>query len=281
MQRAADIDSGRSEKRIGKAAADDEHVDFLKERFEHRQLGGHLGARHDGDERSRRILQRPLERVELADEQRTCAGDRRELCYAVRARLRAMRRAEGIHHEHIAECRHLAREKITVLLLAGIEAHVLAEERTAGCTVDAREPVFAQRNRLTEKIRQTHGNGRKGELLIIDALRRPSEVREDEYLGALIDRVADRGQCSANARIARHLARLHRHIQILADQYAFATQVGIRHAQNVHAALDQASVVSSMRLEKPHSLSYQAHTLTSTPSMHLVSVASKMDECGS
>ncbi len=44
---------------------------------------------------------------------------------------------------------------------------------------------------------------------------------------------------------------------------------------------DQASVVSSMRLEKPHSLSYQAHTLTSVPSMTLVSVASKIDECGS
>jgi hypothetical protein len=38
--------------------------------------------------------------------------------------------------------------------------------------------------------------------------------------------------------------------------------------------------VSSIRFEKPHSLSYQAHTFTSVPSDTLVSVASKMDEAG-
>ena len=35
-----------------------------------------------------------------------------------------------------------------------------------------------------------------------------------------------------------------------------------------------ASAVSSMRLLKPHSLSYQAQTLTSVPPMTLVNVAS-------
>ena len=40
------------------------------------------------------------------------------------------------------------------------------------------------------------------------------------------------------------------------------------------AAFDHANVVSSMRLENPHSLSYQAHTFTSVPSITLVSVAS-------
>ena len=41
-----------------------------------------------------------------------------------------------------------------------------------------------------------------------------------------------------------------------------------------YVAFDHASVVSSMRLEKPHSLSYQEHTFTMVPSMTLVSVAS-------
>ena len=40
------------------------------------------------------------------------------------------------------------------------------------------------------------------------------------------------------------------------------------------AAFDQAVSVSSMRFEKPHSLSYHEHTLTSVPSITLVSVAS-------
>jgi hypothetical protein len=45
-------------------------------------------------------------------------------------------------------------------------------------------------------------------------------------------------------------------------------------------ALTIASVVSSMRLEKPHSLSYQDSTFTSVPPMTLVSVASKVDDAG-
>ena len=39
-------------------------------------------------------------------------------------------------------------------------------------------------------------------------------------------------------------------------------------------ALTKASVVSSMRLEKPHSLSYQLHTLTRVPPITWVSVLS-------
>ncbi len=56
VQRAADLDSGGSKERIGKAAADDEHVDFLKQRLQNRQFGGHLGAADDGDQRARRHL---------------------------------------------------------------------------------------------------------------------------------------------------------------------------------------------------------------------------------
>jgi hypothetical protein len=40
------------------------------------------------------------------------------------------------------------------------------------------------------------------------------------------------------------------------------------------SAFDHAIVVSSMRLEKPHSLSYHEHTFTNVPSMTLVMVAS-------
>jgi len=45
-------------------------------------------------------------------------------------------------------------------------------------------------------------------------------------------------------------------------------------------AFMNATVVSSMRLLKPHSLSYQAEAFTSVPFDTLVSVASKMLECG-
>ena len=90
-----------------------------------------------------------------------------------------------------------------------------------------------------------------------------------------VERVANGRQRRADARIAAHRAVLDRHVQILADQHPLAAQIQLRIcAVTLHDAFDQASVVSSMRLEKPHSLSYQAHTFTSVPSMTLVSVAS-------
>ncbi len=86
------------------------------------------------------------------------------------------------------------------------------------------------------------------------------------------------GQRRANSRIAAHRSALDRHIQILANQHPLVAQIQAAHFGDLHEelylAFDQASVVSSMRLENPHSLSYHAQTFTSVPSMTLVSVAS-------
>ena len=49
----------------------------------------------------------------------------------------------------------------------------------------------------------------------------------------------------------------------------------------LRSALLIATAVSAMRLEKPHSLSYQATTRTKLPSMTLVWSTAKVDECGS
>jgi len=67
-------------------------------------------------------------------------------------------------------------------------------------------------------------------------------------------------------------------------EHPFSGEIQAGHLSNFHFrgpravrrryALDHASVVSSIRLEKPHSLSYQAQTLTRVPWMTLVSVAS-------
>jgi hypothetical protein len=46
-------------------------------------------------------------------------------------------------------------------------------------------------------------------------------------------------------------------------------------------SLPIATAVSTMRLEKPHSLSYHAMTRTSVPSMTLVWSMWKTEECGS
>ena len=89
----------------------------------------------------------------------------------------------------------------------------------------------------------------------------------------------DRRQRRTNPRVARHLAVFHRHVQVLADENPLAGQCEVGHLDNRHGlafyfALTSATVVSSIRFENPHSLSYQAITLTIVPSMTLVSVAS-------
>ncbi len=201
-QRLADVHPGGREERIGDAAADDQLVDALEQRLEHHELGGDLGAADDRHQRPRRLLQRALECLEFSHQQRARAGNRRKARHAVRARLGAMRGAEGVHHEHLAQRRHAARELLVVLLLALVEAHVLAQHRAAGRAVDPVEPVLAQRHGLAEQVRQARRHRRQRQCRIIDTLLGTAEVREDEDLGVLIERIADRGQRGADARIA-------------------------------------------------------------------------------
>ena len=60
--------------------------------------------------------------------------------------------------------------------------------------------------------------------------------------------------------------------------HSVLTSVGARTAANYFAPIS-ATVVSSMRFEKPHSLSYQEQTLTKRPDT-LVQVASNTELCG-
>src|SRR6185437_4204106 len=232
-------------------------------------------------QRSRGLLEGALERLELAHQERSRAGAPGEPHDTVRAGLRAVGGAERVHDEDLAKVGHPAGERRVVLLLALVEAHVLTEHRGAGLAIDALEPVAPQRHGLAEQLREPRRDGFQRQRLIGLALLRPAQVREDEDLGALLERVADRRQRRADPRIAGDDAILDRDVEILADQDPLAAQVHVRHAQDLHDALAHASVVSIMRLEKPHSLSYQANTLTRVPSMIFVSVASKIDECGS
>ena len=77
-----------------------------------------------------------------------------------------------------------------------------------------------------------------------------------------------------------------RHLRPVAAREEAMLEVGLAHLARMggegisHFACINAIVTSSMRLEKPHSLSYQLQTFTSRPDT-LVSVASKIDERGS
>src|ERR1700761_9084996 len=107
-------------------------------------------------------------------------------------------------------------------------------------------------------------------------------MRPHEELRARLHGLAQRRQRRTDAGITGDHPVGHRHVQILADQNTLARKREVRHAPDFHQdAFDQASVVSSMRFEKPHSLSYQAQTFTSVPPTTLVSVESNVEECAS
>ena len=158
-----------------------------------------------------------------------------------------------------------------------------------GATVDAVEPVLDQRHLAAEQLRQPHRHRRQRQLRRRLALLGPAEVRHQHDARARRERLLDRRQRGADARVAGDDAVLDRHVEVLADQHALAGERHVLHAHDPrrdagrraagrgrgdHGARLQARVVSSMRFEKPHSLSYQAQTLTSVPSMTLVSVES-------
>jgi hypothetical protein len=69
------------------------------------------------------------------------------------------------------------------------------------------------------------------------------------------------------------LVMLMEFVLVHASGFFFAVALGGRGSRIYFAAIS-ASVVSSMRFEKPHSLSYHEHTLTSVPPMTLVRVLS-------
>src|SRR5690606_18466216 len=119
-------------------------------------------------------------------------------------------------------------------------------------------------------------------------------------------------QRRADARVVGHRAVAQRHVEVDADQHALLAQVHVGHLEHRHvgtsaanarahrpapgargadyaatffapasaAVFMRATVVSSMRLLKPHSLSYHEQTFTSVPSETLVSVASKIEDAG-
>ena len=86
-----------------------------------------------------------------------------------------------------------------------------------------------------------------------------------------------------DARQVGDLAVAHRHVEIGAEQHPLprdrdAVQRPERHEPRLPYRLPSSAAVSDMRLEKPHSLSYQLSTRTSAPSTTAVWVASKVDE---
>jgi hypothetical protein len=124
---------------------------FLRQRFQHGQLGRHLGAADDGHHRPRRVGQRLVQGFEFLGHQQAGAGRRRELGDAVGRGLGAVGGAEGVHDEEVAQRGVFLRRGFDVLLLALVEAAVLQQHDFAGGDIEsAVDPVAHQAHRLAQ-----------------------------------------------------------------------------------------------------------------------------------
>ena len=75
----------------------------------------------------------------------------------VGARLRAVRRTEGIHDEDVAKRCHLASQRLVAGFFALEKSHVLTEDDLAWIDVDAVDPVPRQRYVTSQQSRAMVG----------------------------------------------------------------------------------------------------------------------------
>jgi hypothetical protein len=144
----------------------------------------------------------------------------RQAGHAVRRRLGAVRRAEGIHDEDITQVRIGAGERFIVALFTGIEAHVFQQHDLPVSHLDAAAPVVDEAHRLRQQPRQVVGHRGQGVLLVEFTLRRAAEVRHQHDPGPGVERHAHGRQGGADARIGADGTVLNRDVEILADQHA-------------------------------------------------------------
>ncbi|SST08673.1 Uncharacterised protein [Acinetobacter baumannii] len=148
--------------------------------------------------------------------------------------LGAVGGTEGIHHEHVAQCGVLLRQLVSVLLLALVEAHVLEQHQVARLDLDAVEVVGQQRHFAAQGLGQVLGHRLQAVLGGELALGRTAQVRADHHRRALLQGQLEGRQGGLDPCIALHLAVLHGHVEVLADQHALTFEVEVSHLQHGH-----------------------------------------------
>ena len=103
------------------------------------------------------MLERLGQRIEFGHQQRPAAGDFRGADRTVRGGLRAMRGAECVHDEHIAQRRVLRRQTGIVLAFADVHAAIFQQHDLAGGDIDAAKIVAHEADRLAERVAQLVG----------------------------------------------------------------------------------------------------------------------------
>ena len=138
-----------------------------------------------------------------------------------------MRGREGVVDVDVAQRGELVDEGRVVLLLLLVEAEVLQQQHVArleiahalfGLLADA---ILGEGDRLAERLRQRLDQRLQRHLGHALAVG-PAEMAEHDHLGALVGELLQGRRGALDARGVGHLAVLHRHVEVDADQHALA-----------------------------------------------------------
>src|ERR1019366_8578130 len=278
--------------------ADDERADLLEQRFDHGDLVAHFRAAEHSDVRLLRRRDDLAERSDLLLEEKGAAPIAEQLREPVHARVRAMDRAERVVDIDVGELRQLAAEGLVVLLLFRMEAEVLEQTDAAAAKVvddllgRVADAVLGERHVLAEELGEPGGRGLET-VLRIGALLRAAEVAGADEPRTPLERVLDRRQRFADARVVGDLAAFEGHVEVdaqkdplvldgeIANRADPEERTGHRSGAFAQSFDARSGAGSTIRFENAHSLSSQEKTLPNVSPITWVMVASKFDECAS
>ena len=188
--------------------------------------------------------------------------------------------------EQVGQIRQLLGEGRIVGFIAGVEAGVFQHrhiavvqgvDRLLGRDADA---ILGKAHLAAQHLREGVGHRLERHFRHPLALR-PVEMAAHDDMCAFVREFPDRRAEPFDPGEVGDFAVPHRDVEVGAQQHALAGDIHpIQCAERHDQRLPNSAAVSDIRLEKPHSLSYQLITRASCPSTTAVCVASKVEEAG-
>jgi hypothetical protein len=157
--------------------------------------------------------------------------------------VRPMRGAERVVDIEIAKGGELLGEHRVIFRFAPVEAHILEHHDIAvphgrDSRLDRRaDAVIQMTNRALQQLTQALGQ-RPGPVRLVDLAVRTAQVRHQDDPGVPLDQVRDGRKRRADPRVIDDPARLHRRVEVDANEHAFAGNVDIMDGGFVQRAAD-------------------------------------------
>src|SRR5579864_5312388 len=148
--------------------------------------------------------------------------------------MRPMRRSKRIVYIQVAERGEGCGELWLVLLFFGMKPKILEQDEAGARLMHAANrlthlvahAIFDEPHRTSEESRQSVGDRPEAHLTIRLPFRAP-QMAGDDRGAAVFNRVTNRGQGFANARVVADHAGLQRNVEVNPDEEAFARDVEI------------------------------------------------------